>query len=211
MTHELDHEQAAALLPWLANGTLDGAERERVERHVRGCLPCRAELAEQTRLRALVQRRPIVHLSADAGFERLRSRLAHARGPRVTRRTLWAAAAVVALAGIGWMLAIGVSGLAPRSDDGEYRTLSDSGAHGALVDVIFADGVRESDMRALLEELDAEIVAGPSRSLGRYTLELAEPRDAPLDVDSVVRRLLADERVRFAAPTYSAPPASDER
>src|SRR5690606_25179237 len=114
-------------------------------------------------------------------------------------------------AGIGWMLAIGVSGLAPRSDDGEYRTLSDSGAHGALVDVIFADGVRESDMRALLEELDAEIVAGPSRSLGRYTLELAEPRDAPLDVDSVVRRLLADERVRFAAPTYSAPPASDER
>ena len=32
--------------------------------------------------------------------------------------------------------------------------------------MIFADGVRESEMRALLEEIDADIVAGPSGSLG---------------------------------------------
>lgn len=207
---ELDHEQAGALLPWLANGTLEGVERERVERHVRACLPCRAELAEQTRMRALMQDQPIVHLSADAGFARLRSRLERGRAPGMPRRTLWAAAAIVAMAGIGWTFAVNVIGFAP-ADGGEYRTLADAPARDALVDVIFADGVRESEMRALLEEIDADIVAGPSGSLGRYTLELAAPSDAPRDVDAVVRRLLADERVRFAGRTYSAPPMPDER
>ena len=76
----LQHEQAAALLPWLVNGTLGGEELEQVERHVRGCLGCRAELAEQNALRAMLRRQPPAALSADAHFESLRGRLA--REPR---------------------------------------------------------------------------------------------------------------------------------
>ncbi|HHQ42366.1 MAG TPA: zf-HC2 domain-containing protein, partial [Chromatiales bacterium] len=37
-------EHPVELLPWLANGTLEGEERERVQRHVEGCARCRAEL-----------------------------------------------------------------------------------------------------------------------------------------------------------------------
>ncbi|HEX6995115.1 MAG TPA: zf-HC2 domain-containing protein [Gammaproteobacteria bacterium] len=200
--HVSDHELAAALLPWLVNGTLAGDERERVERHVRQCLACRAELAEQTRVAALVRRQPVVPLAPDANFERLRSRLDRASPPGTSRRTLWALAAAVVIA-VGLPLAAGLVGTEP--DGGAtYRTLSDAAGSGELIDVIFADGVREAEMRALLDELDAEIVAGPSRNLGRYTLRLP----ASADAGTVVRRLLDDPRIRFAGQTFATPAAA---
>lgn len=202
----VDHEHIAALLPWLANGTLEGDERERVERHVRHCLPCRAELAAQTRLMALVQRQPVVPLSADEGFERLRARLDRRprRGSRAMRRTFLALAAAAAAAAIGLPIATSLLGSGETRQPDEYRTLSDAGASAALIDVIFADGVRESEMRALLDELNAEIVAGPSPGLGRYTLRLRSLEGAR-DPAPVVRRLLDDARIRFAGPTFAPP------
>lgn len=46
------HEEARELLPWLANGSLAGAELERVQAHVRDCAECRADLATLHMLRA---------------------------------------------------------------------------------------------------------------------------------------------------------------
>jgi hypothetical protein len=39
------HLEAQDALPWLANGTLAGAELERVQAHVETCAHCRADLA----------------------------------------------------------------------------------------------------------------------------------------------------------------------
>ena len=135
-----DHEHAVPLLPWLANGTLDGEERERVERHVRHCLPCRAELAEQTKLRAAVRRQPVVPLSAEAGFERLRARLDRAPSKRRSRGAFPALAAAAAVAAIGVLVAVNLLDSPAASDSGEYRTLSDSVAGRTLIDVIFEIG-----------------------------------------------------------------------
>ena len=44
------HADAWLMLPWLANGRLAGAERLRVEEHVRGCALCTREVALQRRL-----------------------------------------------------------------------------------------------------------------------------------------------------------------
>lgn len=213
MTEEtFDHERAAGLLPWLASGTLEGEERERVERHVRHCLPCRAELAEQRALMALVRRQPAVQMSPEAGFERL-SRRIDSTPPRRTAippRTLWALAAAAAIAGVGWTLTAGLLGPEPGPEAAAYGTLSNATSDGALIDVIFTDGVREAEMRELLTELGAEIVAGPSRSLGRYTLRIPASRGVLPDVDAVVRRLLGDDRVRFAGPTFSPQQPSEQ-
>ena len=46
------HNEAQDLLPWLANGTLAGAELERVQAHLHGCAECRGELALLHTLRA---------------------------------------------------------------------------------------------------------------------------------------------------------------
>ncbi|HEX5420985.1 MAG TPA: zf-HC2 domain-containing protein, partial [Gammaproteobacteria bacterium] len=83
---EINHNEAARLLPWLVNGTLAGTERERVERHVRDCLVCRAEVREQQALQVLVRQRADVPLSAEQGFEALAQRLQEAReGGRFAR------------------------------------------------------------------------------------------------------------------------------
>jgi hypothetical protein len=80
--HTVNHEEASRLLPWLVNGTLPRAEREQVERHVRDCLSCRAELREQQALKLLVQRHPHVHFSAEQGFAELARQLEAApQGP----------------------------------------------------------------------------------------------------------------------------------
>lgn len=48
----LSHRDAQDALPWLANGTLAGAERERVQAHIEACAACRADLALLHTLRA---------------------------------------------------------------------------------------------------------------------------------------------------------------
>ena len=50
MTDACSHQDAWLSLPWLANGRLSGAERVRVEEHVRDCALCAREVALQQRL-----------------------------------------------------------------------------------------------------------------------------------------------------------------
>jgi hypothetical protein len=66
------HEEAQSLLPWLANGSLAGAELERVQSHVKGCAACRTELALLHTLRAAnVDTAPAADADADAALARL--------------------------------------------------------------------------------------------------------------------------------------------
>ncbi|HEY8521883.1 MAG TPA: zf-HC2 domain-containing protein [Gammaproteobacteria bacterium] len=191
------HEDVIELLPWLVNGTLSDAERERVERHVRSCLPCRAARRTEQRLAALVQAQPTVRLSAERGFEEL---LAQVEQPAPRRRLGVAprhaallAAGVAAAAVIAWV------GLPDAGDRGEFATLTTHArADARRLDVIFAPDASEADVRGLLREIGGTIVAGPTE-LGRYTVQL--DGDAR-DVDAAIARLRADERVRFAARSF---------
>jgi anti-sigma factor RsiW len=49
-----EHGEANELLPWLVNGTLDGLERTRVERHVAECVACSHEVDDLRALQATV-------------------------------------------------------------------------------------------------------------------------------------------------------------
>lgn len=200
----MSHEEAALLLPWLVNGTLDSSERERVERHVRGCVTCRTELVEQRALASLVRDRPVVPLSAERDFERLRRTLdgSPSRGMRGLRTAAWAVAASIAVVAIAASVAPLVVGT--REPVEPYRTLTRDEAAPMLVDVVFVD-ISDDELRDLIETLGAEIVAGPSPRVGRYTLRLVDDRATDADLDDLVRRLRDDRRVRFAARAYSLP------
>ncbi|WP_431476564.1 zf-HC2 domain-containing protein [Massilia eburnea] len=70
-----EHQDMQALLPWYAAGSLADSEAERVQRHLRDCPGCRAELAWQRRLietaaplpAALDQERALARLMARLG------------------------------------------------------------------------------------------------------------------------------------------------
>ena len=42
---ETEHDLVWSILPWYVNGSLTGAERTRVDAHLKECLSCRREFA----------------------------------------------------------------------------------------------------------------------------------------------------------------------
>jgi len=67
------HAETRELLPWLANGTLAGAELARMRAHLAQCAACREQLGWEYGLRAAVRAEPA--LSAEKAFARLLPRL----------------------------------------------------------------------------------------------------------------------------------------
>lgn len=196
------HDEIVELLPWFVNGTLPDDEHARVERHVHACLTCYAALQHERRLRSLVRDGTTTQLEAEHGFERLLARIerdaarpAHALG---AGRRLRYAAAVVAVAVIGAALWLGLDGPTPPDS---YETLtSGPGAPGPTLDLVFSDALPEAGMRALLREIDATIVAGPT-DIGRYTVRLEQTRTDE-ELGRLIARLMRDERVRFAGRSF---------
>jgi hypothetical protein len=202
----LSHTRAFELLPWLINGTLAGAERDSVERHLRACIVCRRELKEQQRLHTAARARRTVDVSAEAGFDRLDRELdAEAGAARAPWRIRYAAAAPYALAS-----AAGVAVLAvllwftplPELARADYETLATTPADAALLDVVFADETTAAEMQDLLDDIGGEIVAGPSQ-LGRYSVRVTGGEATRAQLDELLGALAADPRVRFAGHTLA--------
>jgi hypothetical protein len=199
------HAEALELLPWYVNGTLSEAEHAGVERHIRGCLPCRVALQEQCHLAALLKQQPTVPLSAEGGFERLLAEIDARRrpqrdglgwrAPRLGRLVPFTAlAASLALA--AWLVTLGTD----SSRDATFVTATQPGNGAVEIDVVFAAGVSEADKSALIREIGG--VAGQPSSVGRYRVHLT---DASTDrAAEIIARLRADARVRFAAPAYTS-------
>ena len=218
---ENTHTGLELLLPGYATGTLGAEARLAVERHLAECPACREELERcRTLGDALTRATPPAPAPHPARLARLRERIARGeldleperewrarRSPRLVAvwrgtprlaRWLLAGQAAALLALAAWL---GALGAAP---EGRFRTLAgaEAGAHGARLRVVFAPGVEESDVRALLLEVRAEIVGGPS-PLGAYALAL-EPGVAGEAPDAVLQILRADPRVRLAEPIPEA-------
>ena len=181
------HRDAAELLPWLVNGTLDGGERERVESHLAQCVACRRELEAVRALQAALasdERDPAVA----SALARLHARLDEEEagyGPRrllhmlmrrwnearpAVRRTLAAQFVTILVLAGALGVVISTSGPAPAL----YRTLGGMPTPGRPgIVVVFKGEHAEQEIRRLLLSLDARVVDGPS-SVGAYRLELRE-------------------------------------
>ena len=92
-------------------------------------------------------------------------------------------------------------GIGPRPVT--FRTLSEAAEpRTAAVRIVFAPEVTEAEIRRVLLEARAEIVAGPS-PLGAYTLALG-PASAGESTEAVLELLRARPSVRFAEPVAGA-------
>lgn len=223
-------DEAARLLPWFVNGTLSTADAGRVSAHLDRCQACRAAAAELGRVRTLLRSPAQVEYTPQAGFRKLMARIDEmereypapapapkpvAVVPHPARRpshghVRWLAAAVVVQA-----VALGAIGGAhflarPAIDDApRYRTLTSAApvvAAGPRLRVVFAPATTLAELNDLLHANQLVVVAGPSDA-GIYTLALhSSParRDAQ---DTVLARLRADPRVRFAEPLGAEAPA----
>lgn len=176
-----------ALLPFLANGTLDGQERAIVEAALDADAGLRAEYAALIRIRSAMQAEDAGYSPGEIGLARLMrsvdAEVANARPARsalpVARSaspSLWRIAAAVLLAVV---LAQGAFLL--RGGGGAGYELA--GEDRSVLLVAVRPDATEAALRAALLDAGAEIVGGPS-ALGLYAL-------APIDTGASVEAVRA--------------------
>lgn len=175
-----EHRQAELLLPWYANGTLDAAQRARVEAHLAQCPRCQIDAAFQARLREVGD--SLVAPAADAapGWAALRGRLdaepAAARHPAAGRRRRWTGwwpLAVGVQAAVMLGLAIAWVGATLRPEP--YHALgAATSVPAANALVVFRPEATEAQIRAALRASDARLVGGPTVT-DAYLVQIAGP------------------------------------
>lgn len=188
----MSYQDIHELLPFRANGTLEGADLDAVDVALAEDADLRTELAALTAIRATMRAEEVAS-PGEFGLARLmRDVDAEARVAApvaandnvvpLSRLRIWQVAAAVVLAvGIGFNLPQIGPGSAPmeRAESEPAGFTLASGGAAADFTVVFAPDATEAELRALLLEAGLEIVSGPS-ALGIYGLGLidAEMSDA---------------------------------
>ncbi len=210
------HAEAWALLPWLANGRLDTADREWVEAHAQSCAECRTELAAQKRVATQMQRDAAEAPASAANdeqrsFNKLWSRIEASEaaapvtnanpgaGRRAPPMVRWLAAAVVVQA-----IGLGVLGFgAMRSP--EFVTVTKEEARpnrsrAPAVRIVFSPAASIETINTLLEHQGLQIVDGPGTQ-GNFTAILsADAVASGASAESVAGVMSKDPNVSFAQP-----------
>lgn len=211
------HEEAWLALPWLANGRLSPAERDKIEPHVRACAACREELAFQRMLCNVLTEPDRVTYAPGPSFRKLMDRIdASETQPRtvkaavtpIRRRTdhnvgLWRPP------GLAWaasfILAVGLGGVFTTLFHPAYTTRSDSPqtyVPANVVHISFNRSVTVGEAEEALRANGARMVEGPDSSGIIGVAPSTEQNDAALRLLS--DRLRADPRIRWVQPL---PPA----
>jgi hypothetical protein len=205
---EAAHREAQDLLPWLANGRLDGAELQRVQAHLATCATCRADLDTLYALQDVADL-PAPGLDVDKAFARLlpqldamapadaapvipgwRTRLAanDARWLRVAVGLQFCAIVV-----LGALLVRPSGDTQMAAQDGTYRVLGAETGADSIVAVTFKPDTPEHELRRIVTASGAHIVGGPTVT-GAWMLGSAQ---APADVAA---RLRTESAVTLAEP-----------
>ena len=198
--HGSPHAQAQRLLPWYANGTLEGEELASVEAHLAECAECREDLTAEEAMARQIKTLPS---DVERGWAALKARVegTGANQAKTAERSVfgrriplgWALAAQAACLAI--LIPIVALTLARPQPEPLYRTLGSApaAASGNLV-VIFKPDAPEHALRAILTRNGARIVDGPTAT-DAYVLHVPGDRRA-----AAVARLKADRDVSLAEP-----------
>ena len=209
---------AAALkemIPLYINGRLSDSKRAAFEAALASDPALKQELAEFEEIAALYPdiEEEIPFPSSDRVFSRVMDNIdaqekkaASPDGPGVLfekladliRMTFFSPRVAWALAAVQLVLLVTLVGTMPDTQD--FETLSSGGATTATVlkiNIVFEEDAMEKDIRALLNQLDAGIVAGPKAN-GLYVIEIAQSPSP----DDVLKVLLDSKFVRLAEPKY---------
>jgi Putative zinc-finger len=231
----LIHDESRLLLPWLANGRLSGAERARLEEHVRDCESCTHELAQQRLMCQALTAPERVTYAPGPSFRKLMERIdgrtaRRGKPPRCAAviPLRFALAAAWRPPGLAWaasfllMLGCGAFALtAYRWAQPLYATHTAATARAPdVLHIAFVPSLSIGDAGKLLREAGARVVEGPDATgiFGVAPVESAAGEASTQDVSPAMRalatRLRADARVRWVEPlagSTSTPGTTAER
>jgi hypothetical protein len=202
-----DCVRAWEAMPWVLQGSAAQKQADWLKAHLDGCASCRAEFAQQTRLRLALSLPCDVAVDAESGLGRLLGRLDAPDAvamPSPSRPGGWFTRALVAAVLIQ-AIGIGVLG-AKLWSAGErplYRTFSQEPAPPAAgaIRVVPDASMTLADWDALLHALQLQVVGGPN-DVGAYTLA---PMHAGSTTRQALQQLRATRGIRLAEPVVASP------
>ena len=209
---------AAALkemIPLYINGRLSESERAAFEAALASDPALKQELSEFGEIAALYPdiEETIPFPSSDRVFSRIMNNIdaqekktASPDGPGVffekltefIRTTFFSPRVAWAVAAVQLVLLVTLVGTMPDTQD--FKTLSSGGVTSETVlkiNIVFEEDAKEKDIRALLNQLDAGIVAGPTAN-GLYVIEITQSPSP----DDVLKVLVDSKLIRLAEPKY---------
>lgn len=183
MKENLVDSETRHLIAWYANGTLGAADRQRVEAALGRSHETSTILAWERMVRAAVREDPTFAVAADHGLARVMQRIRSEAKPVSSKRVRhgWFSGPIARFIGppalalactvVAVQFAVIVQ-IWPGKDATEgYSEIRSVSARGQKFDsflrVAFRPDAREANLRALLREVRAEVVAGPSQ-IGDY-------------------------------------------
>jgi anti-sigma factor RsiW len=164
----ISRDEAMLLLPFLANGTLEGDELRQVEQAVENDPTLGAELAALRSIRLTMQSDPIDYSPGEIGLARLMREVELERKDAAPAgNSIWKIAAAMLLA-----VAVGQAVLLTmnRNQQSGYTL---AGETQAAFSITIQPNATEAELRAVLLDAGVEIVSGPS-ALGIYGLALTQ-------------------------------------
>jgi hypothetical protein len=215
-----DFARLVQLLPWYVNGTIRADDRAWVDACLAAHSQARQELAWFQTLGGEISEQ-VSQAPADIGLQRAMARVRddrQAKSPSLWQRLVnWLAQltprgsprfapAMAALAALIVLQAGMLTNLLLKPDEtSAIRSGAQGWADGPLLRVNFKADAKESEIRLLLVEAQALIVAGPT-TLGDYFVKVA-----PARIDDVSARLKAHAVVQAVETVPSLPEALLER
>lgn len=206
--NSLSHEQAAELLPWLVNDSMDAEEKENVLEHALDCVVCRRELDELERLSDSVtlgaESIPIpepdmrnINARIDGLIDRQNRRKEWMSWFREVIYSPWRLAFAAQTGLIILLLSVLIW---PGSEDPEFITLTQplDIPDGHYVRVVFSPDLAASELSDLLDEMALTVADGPS-ARGVYTLGISRTMSVD-ERDRLLANLQQDANVLFAQP-----------
>lgn len=200
-----DCARAWEAMPWALQNSATPHQDEWLDHHLAHCASCRAEFAQQSRLRLALSLPTDVSVNADAGLRRLLARI-DAPDAQATQRTRgsWITRALVA-AVLVQAIGIGVLGVRLWSETAQpaYRTLSQTASPvpAGAIHVVPDDTMKLADWNALLHTLQLQVVGGPNE-VGAYTVVTSNPALAGA---GALQKLRATHGIRLAEPVATTP------
>ena len=210
------HEESWLLLPWLANGRLGGAERVRLEQHLRGCAECAREVAVQRLWCSTLTEPERVTHAPGPSFRKLMERIDAEQPPRAAAAVASAARAVRAPAawrppGLAWaasfVLCVGLGTFAVtayRWSEPLYVThTAPSTAAPGVLHIAFERSLTVGEAERLLISAGARVVEGPDAS-GLFGVApvavAATPGEGAAELRLLAERLRSEREVRWVEP-----------
>ena len=181
-----EHQKVWDLLPWYINHSLNASEQEIVKTHVKTCLTCRIELAQQQQVFEKIQQTDLLTQVSQASLAQLRKRIVEQDRSshiepyqQVSKQPESSARQIMDFLKYGALAA----SLATENQGSvaEYRTLANPSDKMTdnMLRVVFSDESSTAEIEAILSGVSGHIVKGPSPQ-GVYEVQIENQKDTAL-------------------------------